>query len=501
MSSRLRWSKIKRKWKFHKFGKKLLLVLGMVAFGVLGYGFLLLLPDADIERNATSIGELSEIDSFERVIDQGSLGESSRFIKTLTVKDNDPLPVRIETLRKKFDLAERIVSLSEDDESKNFGQLKQLEARLHLERLFNINGQGTRVSRNQLQDQAASLLENQDPDISQISRLVLIYNQTVEIDFDGDEGNQETLQELQNSVRKLSQMFPNDADPVLKLVDFVKEMQSLGKNRAAAALLNSVVTAYGENPTPAIQRMVVEFKKLELRSKYQLPSVMTAVIEMQNNVLQMNSAKVNNLISFFADDPDLAYRHIELVNSLMLIMQAGFPEEAGRLAEKSVHLFQTSSVSKGRKKRFEEIRTLIGKIGAEFNIPQAVAKNIQSKPTLIILASSKSVQQGIGHMQKIGLLTQLMTADQSIDVFAVYLEDNAVEGAFEEMQQKLASFAGIKVLRLNKEDTERFSAEYPITWLPTWVVLDQEKNLVQVSPPLPILEKILIDVISSNDSL
>lgn len=500
MSSRLKWSKIKRRWKFYKGNEKAFWIVGILTVGFMGYLVVTFLPSGEMERSANSLDEAAEIDTFERVIDEGTLSESTQFLRTLTVNNRDPLPIKIETLRKKFDLADRVIELSEDEDSINFGKLKQLESRLHLERLFSVNGQATNISRRQLRDQAASLVESQDEEVSRISRLALIYEQAVSLEVDGVEINEEMREKLHDSINEFAQRFPNGSESVLNLADYVKEMVAVGKNQTADELMNAVSVAYQESQNPVIMGKLVEFEKSELRSKYQLTSAMSSVIELQNNVLRENSNIVNGLIDAFANKPDLDDRHMDLVNALMLIMQAGFPEEAGTLADKSVELFQAPNVSKGRKERFEDIRTVIGKVGSEFNLPQAVSQDLKSKPTLIIMASSENVRRGIAHMRKVGQLTRLMTADQSIDVVAVYLEDAPLEGAFEEMRQRLSPFAGIRVHRLSQEDSKTFLAEYPFSWLPTWIVLDREKKLHQVSPPLPILEKMLIEMISSTGS-
>ena len=499
MSFKRTWFKFKRQMKFHKAGDKVLLVLAILGIGATVYLILLFLPEASVERRASNAKEALEKDSFQRVMDEGTLRESIQFIETFDKKVDESLPVQVEHLSNKLNLAERIISLSDnDDESKEFGQLKQLEARLALERLFHANQQATRASYKQLEDQARRLIESDDKDVARLAHLANIYAMLVQISNDKQEPSEEEHQQLQDAVNELAEHFVGEAGVMMELFDYVKELRKLNRADIADALILAVANGFKDSPNPQIKNILLEFDKFKLRQKYQLSQSLRSVSEMQDNVREKNSQRITKLVDLIAANPKIESQYIELVNALMLLMQAGYPEDAAKFIEQSTQLFEQAKIPEIKKRRFTEIQKIIAHVGTEFSILPSLNSVLEPKPTLIILTSATAAQKGIVHMNKVCRMTRLMVADGSLDVVVVFMQNSDDERALVELRDRMAPHVGIKWHIANREQAEAFMREFPVSWLPTWVVADNQKKLVQVSPPLAILEKILIDLISPD---
>ena len=91
------------------------------------------------KKPATNTAYLPELDTFSRVLSNGSEDQIIAYSKTLVDEQNLALPVRIERLDQRVSMANRLVELTEDVSVANFAKHMHLESKLQLVRVFAQN--------------------------------------------------------------------------------------------------------------------------------------------------------------------------------------------------------------------------------------------------------------------------------------------------------------------------------------------------------------------------
>ena len=481
----------------NRAGNKALIVLGIAVVGTLLYVGLLLLPDKEIDRTASGIEEISEVDSLQRVMAEGTLDESIQYIKVLEENPDDPVPVRIETLRNKLDLAQRIVDLSNSDSSRAIGNRKIFEAQFELQRIYLLNDLGSSSFTEQFRKTSFEFLNSKDPEASRLAQLAMVYLHGVVDEPDADDGATDGIS-VDQAIRKLAREFPNDEMVVLKLLKFAREFTELGKRELSDKVLQAVSSHFEGSQNRKIGEAVVDVNNLIQRRKFKLTSDRRGVQKLRKQVLQKNSEKIEQLVDSIQSYPELDTQYIELVNCLLLITQAGFPDVAIKRARKVAPLFEFEGIPATKKLRFVQLTQIIEQKGSELKFVETVNEQIDSRPTLLLLVSPSSDVKILEKLRQIGEMTRLMIADSELDVLVVILGDATGQQLSGVLQRKLDEFPGIKTVSTTESESKAFLDEFPIGWLPTWVVLDSQKQLAHVSPPIPILEQLLLEMIAAE---
>ena len=492
MNLRLTRSKIQRWLKFNKAGEKVKLVLAILLVGGLVYGLVALWPEKEVERIAESPEEAQQVDTFERVMADGTLNETIQFINSMSDDHGQEIPVRIEKLRNKFDLAQRIVYLSEDDTSLMIGQLNGLEARFALERLFNSNDLSTAETRTQFRDQLQELARSDDPVIARLTNLGHIYNAAFEI----DDGNPETPDGLKTLVQQLYDRNSDDSLAVLQLLEYSKELREAERPVGAQKLVDTIAEVYRDSADKTISKVVGTADAITRSNKYQLSGDFRGVAQLQNQVYKQYSEKATNLIASITADPEFEQPYHDLLNCAVMITQAGFPDRAKKLIDKTKHLFNHQAVNQITKKRYSDLDTVVHSVGSKLETPGSIANNLHGRPSVLLLATPASSQRLHSNAKQIAEMTKLMVADEKVDVLAVYMDDGSEGQSWQEFNRIMSELSGVRPVQMSAEETTEFRSRYPIGWMPIWIVLDHQMNLSQIGPPIPILEKMLLESIN-----
>ena len=497
-------------------GRKMTWIVAILVVGAIGYGIIAFLSGGEIERKAKNVEQAKDVDSFERVIEKGTLNESIQFIETLVDDPNQPFAVRLEVLQKKIELAQRIVALNEDDKSLQLGQLKSLEARLQKERLLNLNDLSQHWSRENLKIDATDLIDSENQKLVRLADLVLVYVQLFRTNQNtGAVGETSSnapnaltpsttssastpSKSMDEMLQDLAAKYPEDNYVLTQLAEFADELKRTERVQQADELMRGYARAYRESQDPAIVRLINEAQKRVKRKKYKMRGQGRDIEALRQNVLTKNISHADELIASLKTNPYQEKRYVDLLNCLMLITQSGFIDEARSLVVKTEELFQHSSVQQKQQRRFAEVKTIIDQIGLKFAIADSVSSKLGDKPALILLVSKTRIERFYLRLQKIGEMSQEMAADGVLDVFAVFLDIQNDEDVWSEFEQQVAVYPSIRSIRLSESDTREFLQTYPISWVPTWVLLDDSQRLNQVSPPIPILESMLLELVENS---
>ena len=491
MNLRLTQSRIKRWLKFNKASEKIKLLLAILLLGGLVYGLVVFWPEKQIERIAESPEEAQQVDTFERVMTDGTLNETIQFINSMSDDHGQEIPVRIEKLRNKFDLAQRIVHLSEDDDSLKVGQLNGLEARFALERLFNSNDLSTAESQTQFRDQLNELARSDDPEIARLTNLGQIYNAA----FNIDDGKSETVDELTNLVQQLNDAHQDDSLAVLQLLEYATELRDAGRPVGAQKLVDTIAEVYRDSTDKTIAKVVGTADAITRSNKYQLSGNFRDVTQLQKQVYKQYSEKAANLITSITADPEFEQPYHDLLNCAVMITQAGFPDRTKKLIDKTKHLFDHQAVQQVTKQRYVDLDTIVRAVGSKLELPDTVKKYLPDRPSVVLLTTPASAQKLHPSAKQIAAMTKVMVADEKINVLAVYMEDGSNGQSWTDFSRIMSEFSGVHVVQMSAEDTTEFRSQYPIGWMPIWILLDDRGQLSQIGPPIPILEKMLLESI------
>ena len=387
--------------------------------------------------------------------------------------------------------------MSTDDDTRKIGELRGLEARFDMERLFHSNDLATDASRNRFKNQIEELIQSDDPEVTKLAMLGQVFD--LSLNVGGDEEDPTAKQTLRESLKNLRTQYPNDRSSVIELVQIAAEFRRARFQQRADELVNVVREVYRDSDDETISRFVAKMDDINRRNKYNLSGSFSEIENLKQQVLKGYSKKADALISALESNAALDSDYLELVNCMMMLTQAGFSETTKQLVEKCRPHFTKEQTPAASQQRFSDVSKVVDRIGAKLEVPGPLADKIGNTPTVLCLSSPEKARNLFVSLSQISKITQVMADEGKVQLLALFLDDGQSESTWSEFETSLSQFPQTVVHRFNAKDSSEFLSAYPISWLPTWILLDEQGTLTHVSPPVQLLEMILFNLVDDED--
>lgn len=455
-----------------------------------------------VRSEASAMQEETRLDTFDRVVAEGTIPELFSFARQLDDNRGHDVPIRIERFNQRISLGKQILELAEIEADRDRGEKMLLTTRLELEKLYQSNGLANSLTRDQLKSLATLSLDSDNPDIRKLAHNSINFISVARIfEAENRSGIKTPLNLIRNSYEKLAGSFPDDPSIPNSLIKFSRDLKTAKiDNDGDKELLNLTIELFGGNAKEEIQKTVSEARQLLRKSTYEIAANEQQMVRLQRDLIKKTVGKANRM---FADlqagvaVTDQTY--LNVINCVMMVMQTGHPHVAKDLLNKSQRYFDGENVPAKSRVMYDNLIKIVDTFGKTLKVTQAFNQLTESGiPTLILFTSPNSVAVLDEKISEIGDFSSLLHEDGKLNCIVVHLHDDGTDDQLGELERILQRYPAYELVQTTAEETAEFKSAFPISWMPTWAVLDKDANLASLSSPLPILEMQVLNLMDEE---
>ena len=494
--------RIKVWWQLNSLNKRLKqTVYIVVAIGIC-YGMFLYLSGM-WKTEATS--DESVVTTFESVLVGGSVSQMIRFADAIQDDQSDPMPIRIENLKNKTQLGRKIERLAQSQEDKDDGARLVLEACFDSERVYQQFGQSSNTTQDALRATIQNYLDHRSIEIRELAHLIRVYGLGLQF-ANVAPGNLDAAKQIQTdllqSVDDLAEQFPNRSNVVATLMNIMLELREYLGDGPTTELLKRTIAAFASSSDPSVVAAVKTTQNELKEMLFGLDVNSQQVLELQNSVLDKQTAKAQSLIKTFRDQPESfsARQFVDLVHCILWVTQSGHADIAQQLVADSKIVFESKNAPAGILPVFKSVATVIPRIGERLDLPELDLKSDSNLPTVVVWGDPENALKTQAYVKELSKICGKLTENDLIHCVVMLLSDETVEVDAKESSKRYENLPEITFIKMNPTESKQLLQELPITWLPTCGILDGEGRLVHLSPTMEILQVRLLELTANVES-
>ena len=478
--------------------KKTLITFSVFAIligGPIGY-FYFSQPAAKPEVDDIVKQERASLDSIERLVTHGSAEECLAYLNYDKIDPRSPLPILQATLQNQRKLARRIVEVSESDQNQELGYCAELRANYQLSRLFYDHGIDATYARIQLRALLEKLSDNENKEIARWWGLGKVFTTAIMYSKLESRLDESDLQRLHDAISNIAEKIPDDPILVGELIAISDSLRSQGHQLVAEQLFTCVISEFEKSEFNAIIDVIADAKRKAFGRKYSISADYRAIVAVQESTRRNNESKANELLSEFTGQVTDKRIYLEFLNCVVLINQTGATDVANQLATRAAAFFEGEAVPEGTRRRFFEVKAVIEKTGEQLHCPEYFKAGLKNVPAIIILADRDSLVRMQSSVAKILSFSKQLIADEKLQVCIVFLDDGRGSAQWEALNRMADQWHDVSLNRFSADEVNQFHEKYPISGLPTWMLVDKKRTIKNVSPPPQILERMVFELVA-----
>ena len=451
------------------------------------------------------VEEKKSLDHVSRLLEAGTARESIDFANSIRPSLNEPLPIQIKKHEDRIALASSALEVRENDDEKIKAELLMIGSLHEIEKLLVSNGSLDVNRLLKLEAYAGRYLSDESDELTLVSNSAWMFANLLHLAVHSD-SQDISLDKIRNQMVYLHERFPGDTRVVKELITQSNQLKKLRFTKFSNDLLQTIGGVFGDASNRTIraygQLATIQAHANELG----LGVDFSEGAQLQQNLAAKNIEVIRDQIKKLAAT-DISKNELEqnqnrLMNHLVHLMQSGANQSLDdMLAIAQPVLLPNLSERTGM--HFSEIKLIKNSIGRKLDISKEVNTLFQQTtgPFVLVFAkgntSEKARLHGIRQIHNLLERCQPLTIDNHVQLLVVYLAMDEKEPYFEALQRVADN---TKILKLDPDLSSSFLKRFPVFWGASWVLLDNEKNLRVVNPPISILEYEIAKILEESNN-
>ena len=409
------------------------------------------------------------------------------YIQDIQFTVTAPIPVQVDALTKRINLASRVREIQGKDESP-FADEMIIDSQYLIERLNVRNGMSTFITREQLSVWIEQFKDHSDSAIRAKSIESKVFLDSFKVAESESTNNPTTVDRLVRSMKQLEAEVSDVSYVPKTVIGFAEEFAQVDGLANSITLFDVVIDNYQDRSDPEIVEAVKIANSVANSRRYNTRMDLASVIKMQKQVSQSNIEKAELLIRELSEnDPRDPRSYLELINSIMLVVQSGEYRDVQRLIEDATPLFEDNPKSKKYRSSFQYLANVGTNLGKSVVFPE-FGERTKDKPSLVLFCKPGSIGAAQKTVGEFAAFANPFIEAGDMEFLTVFLNDELSSEESERFGKWMGSYENVGVLNVSAEQSNRLLSRFPMPFSPSWMLLDEQNRLLQFNTPRQILE-------------